>query len=313
MRRPDIPFDTLEAAYANSHSRFAVAGEQQRLHYRDQGPADAPAIVLVHGFAASLHTWTPWVRDLRDDYRVITLDLPGHGLTRGYDPDTVGVELFIESLDTLAGELALETFTLVGSSMGGNAAWTYALEHPQRVDGLVLVASSGWPRTEEEARARPLVFRLLDNSLARAVIKDLDMSSMIRSGLEDSFADPSRVTDAMVERYSALSRAPGHREAILQLTSRAQRTPASAERLAQLDMPVLVMQGALDQVVPPRHGKAFARAIPGAQLRWYENAGHLPQEEVARQSVRDLRSFLDSHVHPSQDAGENPGQSGDQP
>ena len=309
LRRPDIPFDTLEAAYANAQSQLAVAGETRRIHFRDQGPEDAPTLVLVHGFSASLHTWTPWVQRLKDDYRVVSLDLPGHGLTRGFDAQEVGIDTFVEAIDIVADELGLERFTLVGSSMGGNTAWTYALERPERLDGLVLVAASGWPRSDEEMKSRPLVFRLLENSVARAIVKDLDMSSMIRSGLEDSFADPSLVSDAMVERYSALSRAPGHRAALLRLVSVSDRTPATPEKMQALALPVLVMQGAEDKLVPPRHGRAFADAIPGAQLQWYENVGHLPQEEIAARSAADLRAFLESRVYPavagveSEDAG----------
>lgn len=298
MRRPDIPFDTLEAAYANAESRLAVAGENRRIHYRDQGPEDAPVLVLVHGFSASLHTWTPWARRLSDDYRIVSLDLPGHGLTRGFDPETVGIDVFVESIDTVADELDLEQFTLIGSSMGGNTAWSYALQRPERLEGLVLVAASGWPRSDEEMKSRPFVFRLLENRLGRAIVKDLDMSSMIRSGLEDSFADPSLVTDAMVERYSALSRAPGHREALLRLVSLSDRNLATPEKMQALDLPVLVMQGDKDNLVPPRHGKAFAEAIPGAKLLWYENVGHLPQEEIASRSAADLRDFLESRVYP---------------
>ncbi len=298
LRRPDIPFDTLETAYANAESRLAVAGENRRIHYRDQGAEDAPVVLLVHGFSASLHTWTPWVRRLSDDYRIVSLDLPGHGLTRGFEPERVGTDLFIESIDTVADELALDSFTLVGSSMGGNTAWAYALKRPERLDGLVLVAASGWPRSEEELESGPFIFRLLENRLARAVVKDLDMSSMIRSGLEDSFADPSLVTDAMVERYSALSRAPGHRDALLRLMSRSDRETANPEKMQELDLPVLVMQGDRDNLVPPRHGKAFAKAIPGARLLWYENVGHLPQEEIAAKSAADLRAFLENRVYP---------------
>ncbi|NBC20073.1 MAG: alpha/beta fold hydrolase [Alphaproteobacteria bacterium] len=308
LRRPDIPFDTLEVAYANADSQFAVAGEHERIHYRVHGPPDAPALVLVHGFSASLHTWTPWVRRLESDYRIVTLDLPGHGLTRGFDPDEAGVDLFIESIHTIADTAGLETFTLAGSSMGGHAAWNYALEHPERLDGLVLIAASGWPRSQEEKQSRPLIFRLLENRFARAILRDLDMSSMIRSGLEDSFADPSRVTDAMVERYSALSRAPGHRETLLRLSTASTREPARQEQLARLDLPVLVMQGDRDNLVPPRHGQEFAGAIPDAELAWYENVGHLPHEEIPRRSAADLKGFLETRIV-SQAAGDTAGDS----
>ncbi len=298
LRRADIPFDTLEAAYSSAQSRMLLAGDVERVHYRDQGLREGETLVLVHGFAASLHTWEPWVDLLADDYRIISLDLPGHGLTRGFATEDVGIDTFMETIDAVTGELGIDRFTLVGSSMGGNTAWKYALKSPQRLDALVLVGASGWPPSDEELRNRPMVFRLLQNGFARRLLKDLDMSAMIRDGLENSFADPSQVSDAMVERYGALSRGPGHRAALLHISAgRGNRGYANSDTLGAIDLPVLVLQGAQDKVVPARFGKAFADAIPGAQLKLYENVGHLPHEEAAQRSADDLRTFLTARVN----------------
>lgn len=84
--RPDIPFDRLEAKYANAQSRFLDLPGGLHIHYRDQGVRNGPPIVMIHGYSAALQAWEPWVARLGDRYRIITLDLPGHGLTRA--PDT---------------------------------------------------------------------------------------------------------------------------------------------------------------------------------------------------------------------------------
>ena len=81
LRRPDISYNTLESVYSKSNSRYLKSGSQIELHFTDTGPRDAPILVLVHGYSASLNTWDAWVRNLRKDYRVIRLDLPGHGLS----------------------------------------------------------------------------------------------------------------------------------------------------------------------------------------------------------------------------------------
>ena len=128
------------------------------------------------------------------------------------------------------------------------------------------------------------------------------MSSLIRGGLEDSFGDPSFVTDEMVERYATLSRAPCHREALLQLVSgRGERREATPELLAGITTPTLVMHGELDKVIPAVHGEQFAAAIPGAQLMLYPGVGHLPQEEIAELSASDLRAFLTTRVYGVED------------
>lgn len=295
LRRGDIPYEQLETIYANADSRYLAFGDDMRVHFRDVGPRDAPAIILVHGFSASLQTWDAWVANLKRDYRVVTIDLPGHGLSRCIDNDAIGPQQFVETINRVANALDLETFTLAGNSMGGGAAWAYGLAHPDRLDSLVLVDASGWPRTEEEQKSQPLVFKLLDVALARRVLKDLDMSALVRDGLEDSFSDPSFVTDEMVERYATFARAPCHREALLSLSAgRGERTPASPELLSALTMPTLVMHGEEDNLIPVSHAEKFAAAINGSQLIRYPGVGHLPQEEIADLSVSDLRAFLAS-------------------
>lgn len=293
LRRADIPFNTLESAYASPESTYVAGDGGERVHMRDQGVRDGPVLVLVHGFSASLHTWEPWVRELEDSYRIISLDLPGHGLTRGFSIDEVDMEGFGAVITKVTEAAGVERFTLVGSSMGGHAAWTYALDNPEKLDALVLVGAAGWPYEAGADEETPLVFRLLENPVARTLIRDLDNSAMIRSGLEDSFVDETMVTDEMVQRYAALNRGPGHRDAILHIiTSSDERTLATVEKLQSLDVPTLVMHGRQDNLVPFSGGEKFSNAIPGAQLRAYDEVGHLPHEEIARQSAADLHQFL---------------------
>ncbi|MEM1105881.1 MAG: alpha/beta fold hydrolase [Pseudomonadota bacterium] len=306
MRRADIPFDTLETAYASPESRYLVTGDAQKIHYRDQGNPDGDVLLLVHGFSASLHTWEPWVRYLGEEYRIISLDLPGHGLTRGFGPSDYTAAGFGAAIAELTDAIGVDRFTLVGSSMGGYAAWTYALDRPGQLEALILVGAAGWPPTEEEEAETPFVFRMLDHGWVRALVKDLDNSAMIRSGLEASFVDAELVTEDMAQRYAALSRAPGHRDAMLHIiSSQDERRFASPQLLAQLDMPVLVMHGRQDNLVPFSHGENFAAVIAGAELIAYDDVGHLPQEEIARQSAEDADLWLDSVESGQRRAGDD--------
>ncbi|WP_084397414.1 alpha/beta fold hydrolase [Henriciella aquimarina] len=294
LRRPDIPYETLESTYSVAGSKFTTLGDDVKVHYVDTGPRDAPVLMLVHGYAASLHTWLAWRDVLDDNYRIVMLDLPGHGLSRTPEDKPVSIGYYTEIVDQLADRLDIDRFSLAGSSMGGNVAWRYALDHPDRLDSLVLVDAAGWPPAEGEADQAPLVFKLLRFRLARLVIKDLDMSRLIEDGLRKSFADPSFVTSEMAERYSALSRAPGHRQALLSLAAGGpKRMKASRERLGDLSVPTLILWGQHDNLVPVAHAKQFEEAIPNAVAIIYDEAGHIPQEELAVQSAGDVRAFLD--------------------
>jgi len=295
LQRSDIGYDRLEIVYAGSDSRILPLDNGLRVHYRDVGPRKAPVIVLVHGFSSSLHTWEPWGANLKRDYRVISLDLPGHGLTNCLEGGTIGTDQFVDTVDRVTRALGVDHFTLAGNSMGGGVAWNYALAHPDRLDALVLVDASGWPESAEEADKDPLVFKLLANPVARRLMKNTDMTFLVRSGLRDSFANPDFATDEMVNRYTALVRAPCHRDALMALSAgRSTQVPATKEALVKIAVPTLVLHGEHDNLIPVEAGHRFAEAIPGAQLITYPDAGHLPQEEVADVSAGDVRAFLDA-------------------
>lgn len=307
LRRDDIPYQTLETVYTSPSSQFLTLSDGLKLHYRDEGRPDAKTLVLIHGFAASLHTWEPWVAALGEHYRIVSLDLPGHGLSRTPDSAKMNPGYFGEAIAEMTAQLEIDQFVLVGNSMGGATAWQFALEYPARLEGLVLVAASGWPSGTNGNR--PLVFRLLGNSFARTLLKDLDISALVKSGLEGSFSDTGFVTGEMIERYVSLARAPGHREGILAITSqREDRVPATDELLGQISVPTLILHGKEDNVVPVDGASKFAAAITGSELVIYEGVGHLPQEEIARRSSDDLQDFVTRRVWPKENVAVTPEQ-----
>ena len=291
LRRADIPYDTLETIYATQDSQFMTLDDGLKIHFTDTGPQDRSAIVLVHGFSSSLHTWDAWKTDLEMDYRVITLDLPGHGLSRAEDPKRATIGRFVEVVKDVTESLGVERFTLAGSSMGGNTAWSYALAHPDSLDGLVLIGSSGWPEEAGEGEDSPFIFSLLANPIARTVLKDLDMTSLTRSGLEDSYTDQSFVTDELVDRFIALSRAPGHRATLLAIMA-GDRVEATAETVSKISVPTLLIWGRDDNLVPVSGAQKFADAIDQSQVTIYDGVGHIPQEENAAESIADIRAFM---------------------
>ena len=292
----DIPYETLKARYANPTSKFVTLENGVNVHYRDQGRADGPPLVLVHGFAANLDTWEPWVARLGDTYRVVSLDLPAHGLTvtpPGYMMSTAGQ---VEVIDQLTRKLGLTPFVLAGNSMGGGASWNYALSHPDRLRGLILVASVG-PRPPEVEGAPPregppAVFRVMANPVGRAALRSLNPRPLAEPGLKRAYIDESLVTPALVDRYVDLALAPGRREMIL--AGRQGRPSASPDAVKGVSTPTLVMHGEKDVVVPPEVGRLLAELIPGARLVIYPEAGHVPMEQIPDRSAADVRAFIES-------------------
>jgi len=303
MRRPDLPWPTLQAKYANAASRYMDLPGGLKVHYRDQGKRDAPVIVMVHGFGASLQTWEPWVQRLGSHYRIITLDLPGFGLTsapKGYTLKRTG---FVEVVDGVTTKLGVTKFVLVGNSMGGGVAWNFALKHPEKLQGLVLVDAAGWPQQREDGRDGPFIFKVLRSPAGRFLIKDLDTTAMTRAGLKDAFAPtPDMVDEAMVTRYVELSRAPGHKDIIMGLMGGYDPADAASKaKLSTIAVPTLVMHGDTDKLIPVSHARLFGDAIPGATVIIYPKVGHVPMEQIADRSAEDLDAWLKAKVWPPAD------------
>lgn len=293
LRRPDIPFTTLEAKYANSASHYLDLPSGAHVHYRDQGNPKGPVLVLVHGFSASLHTWEPWVGLLGGQYRIISLDLPGHGLTRAPANYKPSIDAYADLVAQTTARLDAPRFVLAGNSMGGGVAWNLATRYPERLNGLVLVDSAGWPHEGANART-PLAFKLLRFPIARALGQQLDTSSIVAAGLKDAFHNKALVDQAMIDRYVELGRGEGHRALIMNLqTGRKPMTVDQAKALlATIKVPTLVMHGEDDALIPVADGKALAGAIPGASLILYPATGHIPMEEKADQSAAELKAWL---------------------
>jgi triacylglycerol esterase/lipase EstA (alpha/beta hydrolase family) len=139
---PSLPEELLIALYANDRSRFVRIGGA-RVHMRDQGNPDGIPLVLIHGANSSLHVWEGWARALKHEARLILVDLPGHGLTGAWPRGDYTVEAYADFIEMLVDTLNLDRFVLVGHSLGGGVAWTFAATRPDRVSQLILVNSAG--------------------------------------------------------------------------------------------------------------------------------------------------------------------------
>lgn len=280
---PDRARAGLEAVYATAPSQFLdVLGV--RLHVRDTGPRDAPAIVLLHGFGSSLQTWDAWATDLERDHRVIRYDEPGFGLTgrdqAGYT-DERGVALLLGLLDRLGVKRA----SVIGNSMGGRIAWRFAAAHPDRMDRLVLISPDGFAgpdRAYGTTEQVPLAMRTLPYVLP---------SFMLRPMLEAAYSEPTLLTDALYERYRDMMLAPGVRRAIVdRMGDQVLANPVPL--LKTIEVPTLLLWGEGDKMIPFGNSKDYLAALPHGELHALPGVGHVPQEE-APETVSIVRAFLD--------------------
>lgn len=281
---PDQDLPLLEARYLAAPGDL-IEVDGMRLHLRDSGPKDAPAVIMVHGFGGSLHSWEPWAQALSVDHRVIRFDLPGCGLSApdssGNYSDARSMQLLIALMD----QLGIARASIVGHSIGGRIAWTFAATHPQRVDKLVLVAPDGFASPGFAYGQAPDVPASVE--LMRYVLP----KPLLRMSLEPAYANASFLSDTLTTRYHDLMLAPGSREALI---ARMRQTTLvdPVPLLHRIQAPTLLVWGEADAMIPFANASDYLKAMAHVTLVSLPSVGHLPQEEAPEKSIVAVRDFL---------------------
>ena len=248
--------------------------------------------MLLHGTGASLHTWEGWVASLRRTRRVVTFDLPGFGLTGPfggqYAADDYRGDTYARFVLDLLDTLKIPRAVLGGNSLGGEVAWRTATLAPQRVTRLILVDASGY---EFEPDRIPPGFLVARMPVLSTIGEHLLPRALVATSVASVYADPSRVTEPLVDRYFELALRAGNRRA-LGLRMQQFEPGAAVGRLKTLALPTLVLWGREDRLIPLGHAARFGRDIPGAQVVVLDGLGHVPQEEDPARSLAPVLAFL---------------------
>lgn len=282
---PDLSRSQAEARFAGPADTYIdTAG--LRFHVRQEGPEGAPVIVMVHGNASMLQSWDGWAADLSRDHRVIRYDLAGHGLT-GPDPTgTYGPARDAAQLRDLLDTLKVERATIIGNSLGGQIAWTFAAANPDRVEKLVLVAPGGYPLPGldfGQTVVLPSAAKALPYSLKRDVVA---------TQIGALYGDRTRLTPQMLDNYYLSWLSPGVRTARLQRTTQ-YVIQDPTDTLRTIQAPTLLVWGEKDWLVSFATTPAkFQAALPDTKLVSFPGIGHMPQEEDPAITVVPVRAFL---------------------
>ena len=274
----------IEQKYTNIFSKFILI-DGKRVHYRDEGEGDV--IVLIHGTASSLHAWDKWAKELKNNYRVIRMDLPGFGLTGHEEHNQYEIKHDLEFLSKLTHKLGISSSHLVGSSLGGRIAWEYSLQHPESVISLTLINSLGYPQKKWppgiELAQWPLLDKVMENGLPKFIYK---------YSLKDIYHDDKLITDKLINRYYELSNYKSNKDAFIK------RVKASLDKdwhkIKEIITPTLILWGEEDIYFPVENAFRFNNEIKNSSIVIYPHVGHLPMEEVPMNSLKDFRAFITS-------------------
>ncbi|MDM8518157.1 alpha/beta fold hydrolase, partial [Desulfobacterales bacterium HSG16] len=281
-----VPFHKLLKKYTDEDSRF-IEINGTRVHYCDQG--EGPVVVLLHGILSSLQTWNDWVESLSGHYRIIRLDMPGFGLTEHFESEPYSKELNIDFLNRFFESLGLEKFDIAGNSIGGYFAWNYALAYPEKVNKLVLLDPVGYPQD------LPGIINFVNipglSNLAARVTPRIFIEKSIR----EIYGNKAKVTDELIDQYHDMLMNPQNRGVyvdIFRLLKQKASSTMLCHGINEIKAPTLLMWGKDDPWVPVGVVKEWERDLPLSKTIVYDGVGHLPMEEIPRQSASDTHAFL---------------------
>jgi len=268
-----------------------------RIGWRDSGPADGHPIVMIHGLVESSRTWDKVTPYFNDTYRVISIDLLGHGASSA---PIYGADYSVPALATHVRDLMLmesvDHATVIGHSLGGGVALQLAYLWPKMVSRLVLEDAGGLGRSVSPilrllaipGLADPFIHLAVSPRTVGIARRAAELAGMHRHGkIEDWF----RAAELLATR--------SNRRAVLSLIrgvigSAGQRVSAADRLHITAHLPVLVIWGERDSIIPVGHARRAERMMPGARVEYFPKSGHFPHLDDSEGFSRVVREFLET-------------------
>ena len=256
------------------------------IHVRYRELGSGPAVVLLHGYGASLDSWVTVQPAVAAHHRVIAVDLKGFGWTSRPDGDyspAAQAQLVWHVLD----KLGVDQVAIVGHSWGTSVALSMAVAHPERTLRVALYDAYVY---DDQV---PSFFRWAQTSGLGELLFGLFYTERIEDRAPLAYYDERWVTQARVERVERDLDRPGTTAAALAV-ARGHHFATLHEQLRTFTRPVLLLWGAQDEVTPLAFGHRLVNELAHATLKIYEHCGHIPMVEAHNASTRDLVEFLDA-------------------
>ncbi len=264
----------------------------ERLAYVDEGSGDV--LLLLHGMAGSSQTWRSIIRPLSRHYRVVAPDLLGHGSSDKPRSD-YSLGAFAVLLRDLLDELGITRATIVGHSLGGGIAMQFSYQHPDHCRGLILIGSGGLGSDVG------LTLRLLSAPGAELIMpiiapqKVLTAGNRLRSWLH-RFGISAPRGEELWNSYSSFADAPTRAAFLRTLRSvvdfRGQAVNALSRLQTKTDMPIMVIWGDQDAIIPVEHAYAVKESLPAIRLEILSGVGHFPQVECPVEVAELIEDFM---------------------
>jgi pimeloyl-ACP methyl ester carboxylesterase len=290
-------FAQAEPAESTIHYRTAAI-EGVNVFYREAGPRDAPAVVLLHGFPSSSNMYRNLIPALADRYRVIAPDYPGFG--HSDMPDRSGFRYsfahFADITDTLLTRLGVQRYVLYVMDYGAPVGYRLALEHPERVTALVIQNGNAYEEGLKDFWKPIKAYWASGQPAQREVLRAGTTLEATRSQYLDGVADRSRVDPSAWVQDQALLDRPGNVEIQLDLfydyRTNLELYPQFQRFFRERQPPALIVWGKNDVIFPAAGARAYLKDLPKAELHLLDS-GHFALEDQGDEIARLMRDFLD--------------------
>lgn len=307
--KPDFTKKQLQE-YISESSAFMLLDNGANMHYRDEGNRSGEVIVFIHGRFTSLHCWESVINNLKDKYRIISIDMLGHGLTGKYPENIYLREQQSDAIHMLLDELSIYRYSVVGNCFGGTVAIEMALKYSDEITSMTIINSEGIPLREDD-HADELIeeeyFISPDNpaynnlSLLHKFGSRIVGTSLIRSALwEITQSETIDVSDSIIDNYERLLRYSGNREAqVLMLRQELYQISGNKEyllpQLNAINVPTLILHGNKDRRMPLWTSELFKKSIKNSELNIIEDAGHIPMIDKPEEVANKISEFVNTN------------------
>jgi pimeloyl-ACP methyl ester carboxylesterase len=285
---PDRQLGDLLPRWGGPPSSF-VELDGMQVHIRDVGPRDDPQpIVLMHMRAGSLHSFSGWQDTLSRTRRVVTLDLPGFGLTGPSKDGNYKIDAYIRFILRFLDTLGIRQVVLGGHALGGEIAWRTAVLAPERVSRLILIDADGY---QLSPLSQPIAFQLARIRALRWISERVLPYSIVESSVRDLSWEEDAVRTEVVDRVFDLNLRVGNRRALFQFMDQ-QESGSHQQLIRRVSQPTLVLWGEKDRLVPTEFAYRFCQDIPKCTLVRFPKLGHKPQEDDPATTIEPVLRFL---------------------
>ncbi len=263
----------------------SVTVDGRKMVYLENGPAEGrPSVVLVHGFAAAKENWMRFAGHLGKSRHVVAMDLPGHGESVKDMALAYGIEDQVDYLHAFFEKIGLESFHMVGNSMGGAISALYAAKHPHRVRGLCLMDPAGIYTYESR------LIELMKKGKNPLIVKtEEDFYELMDFAMEQKPFMPWPVADVMAQQYVA-NRAINEK---IFAEMRALDRSAFKQSVRRIQAPTLILWGKQDRIVDVKNAREFNRLIKHSKKVVFDDIGHAPMIEAPERSATVFLNFIE--------------------